>query len=268
MRRQIAMEEIHPALRGVVREFLFKCKYPFEMGLGGSYSTVGDVDYYTVVHFFDPLHPMYEVGSLRWNVNYATGKPSTLRVITRHVLNTRYNDSERRKSIDTVSEKRAVKLMVEHILPFKLSEIASRSVNLITASEQTWRLEFTPDEFSAFRGDYSTIYKEFKNLLSYGVSFVTDEFRAIAERGIAKYETWLERNQTKISKWFVKFTNHGEVLVLSPTGDTTRYNGFTLLPEFIQEGVGMLKLLSKANSIPGLGVRVSEDTFWVLKKES
>ena len=268
MRRQIAIDEIHPNLRGAVKEFLFKCKYPFEMALGGEYSTIGGVDYYTKVHFFDPLHPMYEVGSLRWNVNYATGKPSTLRVITRNVLNTRYSDSERRKSIDTVNEKRAVKLMVEHILPFKLSEIASRSANQITALEQSWRLEFTPDEFGVFRADYSTVYKEFKNLLSYGVSFVTDEFRAIAERGVAKYETWYERHQIRLSKWFVKFTNHGEVLVLTPIGDTLRYNRFESLPEFIQEGVGMLKILSGTDRISGLGVRVSEDTFWVLKKES
>jgi len=89
----------------------------------------------------------------------------------------------------------------------------------------------------------------------------------VAEQGVAKYETWLERHQTKFSQWFVKFTNHGEVLVLTPTGDTTRFNGFEQLPEFIQQGVGMLKLLSKSNRIPGLGVRVSEDSFWVLKKE-
>jgi hypothetical protein len=188
-------------------------------------------------------------------------------VITRNVLNTRYNDSERRKSIDTVNEKRAVKLLVEHVTPFALSEIASKSTHLVTSAEQTWRTEFTPDEFNMFRTDYSTIYKEFKNLLSYGVSFVTPEFRAVAEQGIANYEKWLERHQTRLSQWFVKFTNHGEVLVLAPTGDTLRFNGFEQLPEAIQQGVGMLKILSGTDRIPGLGVRVSEDMFWVLKKE-
>lgn len=268
MRRQIAIDEIHPNLRGAVKEFLFKCKYPFEMELDGAYSTVGGVDYYTVVHFFDPMYPILKVGSLRWNINYASGKPSTLRVITRNVLNTRYNDSERRKSIDTVNEKRAVKLLVEHVTPFSLAEIASRSTHLVTATEQAWRLEFTPDEFNVFRADYSAIYKEFKNLLSHGVSFVTTEFRAVAEQGVAKYETWFERHQIRLSKWFVKFTKHGEVLVLAPTGDTLRFNGFEQLPEALQQGVGMLKLLSGTDRILGLGVRVSEDSFWVLKKEN
>ena len=268
MRRQITIEEIHPSLRGAVKEFLFKCKYPFEMELDGAYATVDGVDHYTVVHFFDPMYPILKVGSLRWNINYARGGASTLRVITRNVLNTRYNDSERRKSIDTVNEKRAVKLLVEHVTPFSLAEIASRSANQITAAEQTWRTEFTPDEFNVFRTDYVNTYKEFKNLLSYGVSFVTPEFRAVAEQGVANYEKWLERHQTRLSQWFVKFTNHGEVLVLTPTGDTLRYNRFESLPEAIQQGVGMLKILSGTDRIPGLGVRVSEDMFWVLKKES
>jgi hypothetical protein len=267
MRKQIAIEEIHPSLRETVREFLFKCKYPFEMELDGAYSTVGGVDYYTVVHFFDPMYPILKVGSLRWNVNYATGKASTLRVITRGVLNTRYADNERRKSVDTINEKRAVKLLVQHVTPFALSEIASKSTHLVTSAEQTWRTEFTPDEFNIFRTDYVNIYKEFKILLSYGVSFVTPEFRAVAEQGVAKYEKWFERHQTRLSQWFVKFTNHGEVLVLAPTGDTLRFNGFEQLPEAIQQGVGMLKILSGTDRIPGLGVRVSEDMFWVLKKE-
>jgi hypothetical protein len=85
MRRQIAIEEIHPNLRGVVKEFLLKCKYPFEMNLEGAYSTVDGVDYYTVVCFYDPMYPHLAVGALRWNVNY-TGKASTFRVITRNVL--------------------------------------------------------------------------------------------------------------------------------------------------------------------------------------
>ena len=105
-------------------------------------------------------------------------------------------------------------------------------------------------------------------MLSHGVSFVTTEFRAVAEQGVAKYETWLERHQTRLSQWFVKFTNHGEVLVLAPTGDTLRFNGFEQLPEALQQGVGMLKLLSGSDRIPGLGARVSEDSFWVLKKEN
>lgn len=268
MRRQIAIEEVHPALRGAVKEFLFKCKYPFELGLDGVYSTIDGVDYYTLVYFYDPMYPQLAAGSLRWNINYATGKASTLRVISRNVLSTRYQDNERRKSVETASEKKAVKLLMEHIKPFALSEIASKSRNQIDRLEQDWQLEFTPDEFNAFRTDYSTVYKEFKNLLSYGVSFVTDEFRAVAEKGIAKYETWLERNQTKFSKWFVMFTEHGEILVLHPVGETTRYNASELLPEFIQQGVGMLKILSGTDRIPGFGLRVSDNMFWVLKKES
>lgn len=268
MRRQIAIEEVHPELRGAVKEFLFKCKYPFEMQLDGAYSTVGGVDYYTVVHFFDPMHPRDMAGSLRWNVNYSTGKPSTLRVITRKVLNTRYNDSERRKSVDTVSEKRAVKLLLEYVTPFTLFEIASKSHHMVCTMERDWREEFTPEEFGLFRTDYVNVYKEFKNLLAHGASFVTPEFRDAAERGVAKYEIWNERRQIQISKWFVMFTDHGEILVQTPTGDTTRFNAFELLPEFIQQGVGMLKLLNGADRILGLGVRVSDNKFWVLKKEN
>lgn len=267
MRRQIAIEEVHPNLRGVVKEFLLKCKYPFEMHLEGAYSTVDGVDYYTVVCFYDPMYPHLAVGALRWNVNY-TGKASTFRVITRNVLSTRYADSERRRSVDTVNEKKAVKLLVEHVTPFKLSEIASKSYNRVERMERDWRLEFTPDEFGVFRADYAIVYKEFKNLMSYGVSFVTTEFLAAAEKGLAKYEVWKERYQTRFSKWFVKFTNHGEVLVLDEKGDSSRFNSPDLLPEFIQQGVGMLKILNGADNIPGLGVRVSEDTFWVLRKES
>jgi Fe-S oxidoreductase len=117
------------------------------------------------------------------------------------------------------------------------------------------------------------VIREILNLKALGVEFVTEEFQRLVTDGLPAYHENQKRLSQKIAKHFVKFEPNGTINVLSPHGHSV-FTSFDLLPTRIQEVVGMLKLVSNQNvpgepehrSIPGLGVQVSENAFWVLEE--
>lgn len=272
------INDVHPALREAVKQFLLKCKYPFTFKLDGYYETVGEEDnqkdYRRSVSFYDPAFPGHlRVGALErhWT---GVGK-HVFRVTTRHVLSTRFKEDDRRRAVETTSEKKAVRAMLQYLTPFSFEEIAIKSRKLAEAVVNEWRMEVLPSELDSmmFNGiSRYELYKEFQNLTAQNVVFITDRFKAAVESGMQKYEVWKERNDTKTSLWYVHFSGAG-ISVLTPDNAVCRFTTFEMLPDYLQEGIGMLHLIAKTpnNSytarIPGVGLQVSEHEYWVVKKE-
>jgi hypothetical protein len=49
--------------------------------------------------------------------------------------------------------------------------------------------------------------------------------------------------------------------------EVNRYLSFAQMPERLQQGVGVLRMLQGESRIDGFGVRVSDTTFWVLERD-
>ncbi len=267
------IDRVHPELRPVVQQFLLKCKYPFVIKPIGRFLTVDDTMHFNGVEFIDPnAETTARAGALKWQQG-DFGKPFRFRIVTRTTLNGRYRDSERRVSVETQDEKRALKEMLTHIKPFTLNEIAHRSAGQVNSCISTWRNEFGTTLNAAFHLPQQAVIREILNLKALGVEFVTEEFQRLVTDGLPAYHENQKRLSQKIAKHFVKFESNGTINVLSPHGHSV-FTSFDLLPTRIQEVVGMLKLVSNQNvpgepehrSIPGLGVQVSENAFWVLEE--
>jgi hypothetical protein len=272
------IQHVHPALREATKQFLRKSKYPFSVKLDGYYETVmgenAQQEYRRGVSFHDPAHPEHSrVGTLFWHWD-GKGK-HVFRVVTRRVLNTRFKDEERRRSVETTDERKAVRAMLDHFTTISLAEVAAKSRRLAEGMVNNWRMEVLPSELDSmmFNGiSRHELYKEFQNLAAQNVVFITDKFKAAVEAGMQKYEVWKERHDTKTSLWYVHFSDAG-IAVLSPDNTVSRFTSFEMLPDYLQEGVSMLRLVTKTSSnlntpqIPGVGVWVSNYEYWVVKKD-
>jgi hypothetical protein len=277
MSDQLKIDEVHPSLRPLVQEFLLKCKYPYQIFGAGRWLGVEEngerVMYSQAVTFHDPnAENMVPAGTLKWQEG-DFGRPYKFRVVTRKVLSPKYRDRERQRSVETLDPKRAMKEMLTHITPFTLSDIAAATLGEANSNIQRWRVEaqHSADHFFTNLAN-ATIVQEVQHLLAKGVEFVTQEFQDIAREGIAAHHVSVRRKNTKMHKHFVKFEKNGTISVLSPHGQST-FTAFEMLPTFIQETIGMLKLMHGTGglgkpdnaSIPGVGTQINETTFWVFE---
>jgi len=261
------IDDVYPNLRPMVREFLAKCNYPFTLELGGYSRNVDGVAYRVMVKFNDPAYPNEPAGSLRWGVHTGKSGKVPFSIISRHTLHSRYKDSERCHSVQTTNEKKVVGLMMQHIKPYLLPEIANKSWALAREAERKWRDEYDLTEFDSFNISRGEVYKEFQNLLAQGATFGSPHFRAAAETGVAKFDAWTKRQKMIATKWYVGFHNDGGVSLMDESRTVSTFASFETLPQFAQESVGMLRMMGTAKTIPGVGVRVSDNAFWVLKIE-
>lgn len=272
--KTLPVELMHPTLRPVTQEFLRKCKYPYKVFGGGRWLMAEEdgeqKQFSSMVVFHDPnAETMQPVGSLKWHQG-DFGRPFKFRVITRHVMNPKYRDSERRKSIETLDPKRALKEMLTHFTPFELREIAGANNNYADNNIHRWKSEAQHNASHYFNIANDAIVREVQHLVAQGVQFTTTEFQEIALQGIPAYYDSQKRIKTKMHKHFVKFEKNGLISVLSPNGQSS-FTSFNMLPSFIQETIGMLKLMKVSETehatLPGVGQQVSDNMFWVFEQE-
>ena len=267
--------KIHPDLRPLVKDFLLKCHYPFEIKGWGAYKYIdAHREYYHVgVAFIDPEAPHSmnrHAGGLKLIFPNEGSKAKTkYRIMGRKLLHDKFYDNERRNSVETVAAPKVVKLMLEHIIPITIPEIASATLSLGTQAETHWRNEQYQQGFNSFEDIKRTTWVvELRNLVSQGVTFKTPEVQQLAAEGIAAYDETLRRQSVPIRKCFVFFKRDGCIYVSYEGGTSIdRFNSIEELPEFIQQGIGILKLVPVKEVINGLGVRVDENSYWVIDKD-
>lgn len=269
----IAIEKIHPKLRSVVQEFLLKCKYPFTYTAGGRWlmGKEGDqyVQYASGVAFYDPhAELLAPVGTLKWQ-HGDFGRPPKFRVVTRKNVHARYKDAERNRSLETSNEQRALKDMLEHFVPYRLDEIAGAHLRAADSNIRNWRYEAEQKASDTCYISRSVMLTELLNMMAQGVEFITPEFQRLATEGIEAEKEHTRRAAAVMEKHFVQITKTGIINVLSPEG-IKNYTAFDQLPTFIQETVGMLKMLGVNNGqyagVNGMGEQTSDNTFWVIRE--
>lgn len=269
------IDTVHPKLRSVVKDFLAKCNYPFEVSFCGGYLIEADgVDKYrSGVCFIDPNVP--NVSSTGRNpaiagafklVSNKTGKDK-FRIVTRHVQKERAKDHEARRSVESVSDRNALKALLTHITPIHINEIAEDKESLANGAIREWKEEFSGELYRSFKTlPQSSIIEEVQHLQSLGVKFKTAAFQHIAETAIAAFIETKRRKDTRIDKYFVMLRKDGSAVITDPRENVNIFDRFELLPLHVQESIGILKLMDTNKSLPEIGVNVGGNMFWVFQK--
>jgi len=265
--------EAVPQIADLATEFMSKIRYSFDTEVCGRFLRFGkttddvSVDLYSRIRFTDPAAPeMKPVGTIAW----MEGK---YRIITRNLLNSRFKDTERKYSVDTADPKRALKEMLKHFSSYTMHELGAFHLQAGKKTIDNWRSESSLDVSSSLRVPNSIIVQEMKNLMAQGVQFATAEFQAIADRTVAAYDEMARRAKVKVVMHMVKFMPDNSIKTLAygengaGTPEINKYLSFEQMPERLQQGVGMLRMLQDNARIDGFGVRVSDTTFWVLERD-
>ena len=249
-----------------------KIRYSFDTEVCGRfvrYEGNGDerVEYYSRLNIVDPAAAeMKPVGTIAW-------MDDKYRIITRYLLNNRFKDRERKYSVETADPKRALREMLRHFSPYTMHELGAHHMPHATRTIDNWRSESSLDVSTSLRVPNSIMVQEMKNLIAQGVRFATAEFQGIAERTVAAYDELERRAKVKVVMHLVKFMPDDSIRTMAyaengaGTPEVNRYLSFAQMPERLQQGVGMLRMLQDGARIDGFGTRVSSTTFWVLERD-
>lgn len=269
------IDTVHPKLRPIVKDFLAKCNYPFEVSFCGGYLIEADgVDKYrSGVSFVDPNIP--NISSTGRNLATAgafklvTDRKGRrkFRIVTRFVQKERARDYEAARSVESVSDRNALKAMLTHITPIHIHEIAKDKESLANKVIREWKEEFSGEIYHSFRTlPQSAIVEEVQHLRSLGVEFKTAAFQHIAKTIIPVSIETERRKDIRIDKYFVMLSKDGSAVVTDPHKNVNIFDRFELLPLHVQESIGILKLMDTNKSLLEVGVNVGGNMFWVFQK--
>jgi hypothetical protein len=267
------LKQAVPQIADLAAEFMNKIRYSFDTEVGGRFlrrsnaDTDDFVDLYSRIKFIDPAAPeMKPVGTIAW-------MDDKYRIITRSLLNNRFKELERKCSVETADPKRALKEMLKHFSPYTMHELGAFHLQNGKETIDRWRSESSLDVSSSLRVPNSIMVQEMKNLMAQGVTFATTEFQKIAERTVAAYDEMARRAKVKVVMHMVKFMPDDSIKTLAyaengaGVPEVNWYPTFAQMPERLQQGVGMLRMLQDGARIDGFGMRVSGTTFWVLERD-
>ena len=265
------VEEFVPELQTFLKEFIRKARAPnFEVMAHDPRHYSHDKALFQQAAFKDPRFPQMDkfLGRATWN-----GAEWTIE--SRKIQNQKYRhgNTERHRKI-TKDFTKAIKIAVDHIVPFGYEEVMRQTESVAYKAVKEWREEGS--RYSRIFNDlrWDNLYKEVRRLKDMGVAFITPEFQKIADEGLDLYELTMERKRKCVRKHHVLFIEHGRIAVT--TQDVTEsdfrgqnhgskvYETFEQLPEEIATSVAMLKILNDGGNISGMGVRVSSSEYYVL----
>lgn len=264
------LAQVDPDLRPMIREFMRRSKHTFSIESAYMYYERREGEeiksYYSGVRFYDDSQKTESVGGIRLD---RMGDKVTYQIRTRFTLNPRFKTSDRKRSILTTDAKRAMKAMLQYITPYTLDEVFKEHEDNAAGVVNRWRVELQ-DDVRKLSVSVTAMMTEMQNLIRQGVKFITPEFNHVAETAMAAYEETQRRMRTPITKHFVA-VGEKAISVLSVAQDNGRvsnsYQTFTDMPEVLQEGVSMLRIMQKNQFVDGFGMRLGEQMFVVLEMD-
>lgn len=269
----ITLDQLHPNLQELTSNFLLKCKYPYMLASMGSQTVIDGAtgESYTGVAFIDPNNPDGNMaGALRYAwIGRRGNRRLVFRIVSRKDQTDKHAyDRERRRSKETKDAKKVLNLMLKLIVPYTPQDISEEFAPLADKELSNWRREHYAEGYKSFESlATSTLVEEIKHLVSLGVEFKTEAFKALVAKAIPIYDEYKRRGKYIPKCYFVNIKEGRGIDVTERNSDTffEHYNKFEDMPALLQEGVSLLKMLSDDTAMLPIGYRITTNTFWVFE---
>jgi hypothetical protein len=224
------------------------------------------------ISFVDSRFPVaYEETA---NVNKILGSvymsDDKLVVESRLVKNDKYNmhnsDYHTRKTQDL---RKVLKYMKEYIKPYTAHEIANRTLSVAEQhfADHKDRVVWKARDYRLH--DMDAIYAELIHMKAVGYEPKTEALRKIMSEGFEHIEHSMRIKDTEFPRVHVYIAPDEtvNVAVLSPKSGlevgVTSYESLAVAPTFIQQHVGMLKIMEDRSHVPDIGYKASATEFWI-----
>lgn len=279
------IEKFHVALQPVLREFARK-SHALNIVVTGSVhqlnpTTLEEVHYYKA-NFYDPR---FTKGgkSGEWE-HEAVGTlqlqqydEDNFVVYSRLIKNEKYKRTSFEYSTKTSKNiTKVIKTLLDYVRPYSYSEIYKFHARRMKDVVSSWRGEYSTKVSSTFGfvGSHKIAYEEVKHLRDLGVQFKTPEYQRLAAEGIEAYEENRIRAEQPLAKYHV-FIEDKRVSVTTCEEDPNKpdrsirhlyvCDSIDKLADDVLTEVSLLKMLDIGKEIVGVGARVSERDYLVIK---
>ena len=268
------LEDFHPQLQSILKEFARKSHaVNLEVVRPDFIIDQSQIkpEYKTAI-FIDPRFPKRV--ERRERVGYVKlTNDAPIEIGSRLIKNDKY----RKHSLEyntkaSKVESKIVKMMVDFIKPFSFSEIFEFHDDKTASLVKSWRNELYKAGESMWHIGSAELYEEVKHLRDLGVQFKTKAFSEMAN-AVETRDAHRNRQKQDIEVYHV-YAVDGRVAVTAKELDaydsknhkpTVMYDSIETLPEDLLADVSMLKILGGEVPIPGVGYRVSDNEFYLMK---
>jgi hypothetical protein len=202
---------------------------------------------------------------------------------SRHIKNKKYRENSsdyQRKRTNNIHK--ALDIMLEYITPYKPTEFLKDAGSECWNNLRQWRDTLSRDTRALFSIPDSVMYQEIKRLMNMGVEFSSQEFRDVANRGVAAYEELARRRNANYKLYYIVFNVRGEATYfesetmpgntfhMSANASGLAEHTYTVpseefLPENIIGEYSLLKMMPVEQVIDGVGKRLSEYEYVIFK---
>jgi len=200
-------------------------------------------------------------------VENAEEKP-TITIESRLINNEKFachNDKFRTRS--THDLKKMFKYMKEYIKPFSGQEIAQKSYRGVQHEFEQWQMKPSWGVREAIRDlDHNDWMEGIVKLQALGIEPPTEKFAEIVRIGIPQFEEMKRREAMQEPNYNIHINPDDSVVVTIMRGDdksSSIKESMDACPMFIQQAVGMLKMMDDRERIPEIGTKVSSKEFWI-----
>jgi hypothetical protein len=192
----------------------------------------------------------------------------TLTIESRLISNekfARHNDDYRTRSTHDV--KKMFKYMKEYIKPFSGQEIAQRSYRGVQHEFEQWQIKPAWGVREALRElDHNDWMEGIVKLQALGIEPPTEKFAEISKIGIPQFQEMKRREAMEEPNYNIHLNPDDSVVVTIMRGNdkgSSVKESLDACPMFIQQAVGMLKMMDDRERIPEIGTKVTSKEFWV-----
>ena len=176
----------------------------------------------------------------------------------------RHNDKFRTRS--THDLKKMFKYMKEYIKPFSGQEVAQKSYRAMQNEFDNWRRKPNWAVKEALNQLGPKDWMEgIGKLQELGV-LPTDMFAELAKTAIPHFDEMKRRDAMEEPNYHINLNPDDSVVVTIMRGEekgSSVKESMDACPMFIQQAVGMLKMMDDRERIPEIGTKVSSKEFWV-----
>jgi len=218
--------------------------------------------------FFDTRFPGKAIATVFSETNHKNEEYWVIE--SRLIQNERFRNNRAHQK-QTKDTKKLLRFMRDYIRTVSIKEIASVSAPTFQGHVSSWK-----DQAMSKVRDHCTIHRdelmdEIMRMKAVGYAPQTKRFMEIMEIGVPHWEEKARRFTRKVMQVYV-FINPDETVELY-CPDTLGYagiqhgnnfyNALVEAPECIQQQVAMLRMMEIKTFVAEVGVRVSDNSFWI-----
>ena len=192
---------------------------------------------------------------------------------SRLINNERFAPHSRgRNTLRSKKEDKALKNMLQYLKPYTMFDSWKSRIHKFTGYYTKWREGPKEPCISAFRSlTYTDFFAELLRVDAEGLPFSSPKFMHALAVGKESYNEARRRTLVKGNLHYVYYTDNGISVLTGDIRDPEKaneikdYQNAYEMPEIIQERVPLLKMMADNEHIDEIGLRVSENEFFVIE---